>query len=130
MKIEVQEKFIKVTPDEGKLLYNKVKPNSLMKEIYLPKKFTEAQINEKYAEISAGLFDGTEQEPVKKLTDMRFSKLAVKGKLKELGLWDGIKEQLSEDEYEDLLIADDFAFDNELFVRVYESLKIINSKYQ
>ena len=123
MKIEAQEKFIKVTPEEGKLLYNKVKPSSLMKEIYLPKKFTEAQINEKYAEISAGLFDGTEQEPVKKLTDMRFSKLAVKCKLKELGLWDGIKEQLSEDEYEDLLIADDFAFDNELFVKVYESLK-------
>ena len=33
MKIEVQEKFIKVTPEEGKLLYSKVKPNSLMKEI-------------------------------------------------------------------------------------------------
>lgn len=131
MKIEIKEKFIKITPDEGRLLYRKAKPSSLMKEIYLPKKFTEEQIHELYSEISSCLFDKIEQEGQegqepeidKEILNMRFSKLAVKGKLKELGLWDVIKNQLSEDEYEDLLIADDLAFDNEIFVRVYESLK-------
>ena len=128
MKIEIKEKFIKITPDEGRLLYRKAKPSSLMKEIYLPKKFTEEQIHELYSEISSCLFDGMgqegqEQESDKEILNMRFSKLAVKSKLKELGLWDGVKNQLSEDEYEDLLIADDLAFDNEIFVRVYESLK-------
>lgn len=130
MKIEIKEKFIKITPDEGRLLYRKAKPSSLMKEIYLPKKFTEEQIHELYSEISSSLFDKIEQEVQeqepeidKEILNMRFSKLAVKSKLKELGLWDGVKNQLSEDEYEDLLIADDLAFDNEIFVRVYESLK-------
>ena len=131
MKIEIKEKFIKITPDEGRLLYRKAKPSSLMKEIYLPKKFTEEQIHELYSEISSCLFDKIEQEGQegqepeidKEILNMRFSKLAVKSKLKELGLWDVIKNQLSEDEYEDLLIADDLAFDNEIFVRVYESLK-------
>lgn len=130
MKIEIKEKFIKITPDEGRLLYRKAKPSSLMKEIYLPKKFTEEQIHELYSEISSCLFDKIEQEgqeqeqePDKEILNMRFSKLAVKSKLKELCLWDVIKNQLSEDEYEDLLIADDLAFDNEIFVRVYKSLK-------
>ena len=91
MKIEIKEKFIKITPDEGRLLYRKAKPSSLMKEIYLPKKFTEEQIHELYSEISSCLFDkieqeGQEPETDKEILNMRFSKLAVKGKLKGVNL--------------------------------------------
>ena len=57
------------------------------------------------------------------ITSYRFSKLKVKEKLVELNLWSTIKNSLTEDEYEDLLLADDFAFDNELFVKFYNQLK-------
>lgn len=58
-----------------------------------------------------------------KIKSMRFSKLKVKQKLVELNLWQTLKDSMSEDEYEDLMIADDFAFDNELFVKFYNTLK-------
>lgn len=58
-----------------------------------------------------------------KIKSMRFSKLKVKQKLVELNLWQTLKDSMSEDEYEDLMIADDFAFDNELFVKFYNILK-------
>jgi hypothetical protein len=129
MKIEFKEKLIYVTPDEGMFLFDRQHPGNLLTEIYMPKKFTEEQIKAKYSEISKSLFQGESAEPEQTtskpqdIKTLRFSKLAVKAKLKELGLWETITKTLNEDEYEDLLIADDFAFDNELFVRVYESLK-------
>lgn len=58
-----------------------------------------------------------------KIKSMRFSKLKVKQKLVELNLWQTLKDSMSENEYEDLMIADDFAFDNELFVKFYNTLK-------
>ena len=129
MKIEFKEKLIYVTPDEGMFLFDRQRPGGLLTEIYMPKKFTEEQIKAKYSEISKSLFQGETTEPEQTtskpqdIKTLRFSKLSVKAKLKELGLWETITKTLNEDEYEDLLIADDFAFDNELFVRVYESLK-------
>jgi hypothetical protein len=95
----------------------------------MPKTFTEEKILEKYGEVSLTIFEELKEEPKEKIetadiTKKRFSKLAIKYKLKELGIWDIVKASLTDDEYEDLLIADDFAFDNELFVKVYESLKL------
>lgn len=54
---------------------------------------------------------------------MRFSKRKVKAKLVELKLWDLVKTSLSEDEYEDMMLSSDFAFDDELFERVYNMLQ-------
>jgi hypothetical protein len=129
MKIEIKENFIFVTPEEGKVIYEKAKPQHLIYEIYMPKTFTEEKILAKYGEVSLTIFEELKEEPKEKIetadiTKKRFSKLAIKYKLKELGIWDIVKASLTDDEYEDLLIADDFAFDNELFVKVYESLKL------
>ena len=55
---------------------------------------------------------------------MRFSKRKVKTKLVELKLWDFVKNSLSEDEYEDLMLSNDFAFDDDLFERVYNMLQV------
>ena len=53
-----------------------------------------------------------------------FSKLKVKEKLVELNIWSSLKESLTEDEYEDLLLAKDLAFDNPIFVKFYNQLKL------
>ena len=53
----------------------------------------------------------------------RFSKLKVKEKLVELNLWNTIKNSLTDDEYENLLLANDLAFDNEIFIKFYNQLK-------
>lgn len=52
-----------------------------------------------------------------------FSKLKVKEKLVELGIWEILKNSLTETEYEDLLLAKDLAFDNPTFVKFYNQLK-------
>ena len=52
-----------------------------------------------------------------------FSKLKVKEKLVELGIWETLKSSLTETEYEDLLLAKDLAFDNQTFVKFYNQLK-------
>lgn len=54
----------------------------------------------------------------------RFSKYKVKQQLEQLGLWEALKEMITEQMYEDLLIADDFAFDDVSFTAVYETLKV------
>lgn len=53
----------------------------------------------------------------------RYSKRKIKSKLVQLGYWNLIKESLTDDQYQDLLLSDDFAFDDELFVRCYQLLK-------
>lgn len=57
------------------------------------------------------------------ITSYRFSKLKVKEKLVELNLWTTIKNSLTEDEKDDLFLANDFAFDNTTFVKFYNQLK-------
>lgn len=54
---------------------------------------------------------------------MRFNKRKIKNKLVELGYWNLIKQTLTEDEYEDLILSEDFAFDDEIFVKCYQMLK-------
>lgn len=64
--------------------------------------------------------------PVKKqipITSMRFNKRKIKNKLVQLGFWNIIKSTLTEDEYEDLILSEDFAFDDPLFVKCYQMLK-------
>lgn len=56
---------------------------------------------------------------------MRFNKRKIKNKLVELGYWKLIKDSLSEDEYEDLILSEDFAFDDPIFVKCYQMLKTI-----
>ena len=58
------------------------------------------------------------------IRSMSFSKLKVKEKLVELEIWDTLKSSLTDDEYEDLLLAKDLAFDNPTFVKFYDQLKI------
>lgn len=53
----------------------------------------------------------------------RFSKYKVKQELEKLGLWQAVKQMITEQMYEDLLIADDFAFDDSSFISIYEVLK-------
>lgn len=53
----------------------------------------------------------------------RFNKRKIKNKLVQLGYWNLIKESLTEDEYEDLILSQDFAFDDDLFVKCYQMLK-------
>jgi hypothetical protein len=57
------------------------------------------------------------------LKSSRFSKLKVKEALVKLNLWENVKGQLTPDEYEDLMIADDLSFDNAIFVKFYNILK-------
>lgn len=58
------------------------------------------------------------------LTTLRFNKRKVKNLLSTYGVWDTVKELLSEDAYEDLILSEDFAFDDPLFQQCYDSLKI------
>lgn len=53
----------------------------------------------------------------------RFSKYKVKQELEKLGLWQAVKQMITEQMYQDLLIADDFAFDDSSFIAIYEVLK-------
>lgn len=55
--------------------------------------------------------------------DYRYNKRKIKNKLVELGYWSLIKENLTEDEYQNLILSEDFAFDDELFVKCYNMLK-------
>lgn len=59
------------------------------------------------------------------ITTLRFNKRKVKNLLVNVGLWDDVKSSLTEDEYQDLILSEDFAFDDELFVRTYENIKKI-----
>lgn len=59
------------------------------------------------------------------ITTLRFNKRKVKNLLVNVGLWDDVKKSLTEDEYQDLILSEDFAFDDELFVRTYENIKKI-----
>lgn len=59
------------------------------------------------------------------ITTLRFNKRKVKNLLVEYNLWDDVKSSLTEDEYQDLILSEDFAFDDELFVRTYENIKKI-----
>lgn len=63
------------------------------------------------------------QPTVIDIKQQRFSKYKVKQELEKLGLWQAVKQIITEQMYEDLLIADDFAFDDSTFVSVYETLK-------
>lgn len=54
---------------------------------------------------------------------LRFNKRKIKNKLVQLGYWNLIKQTLTEDEYEDLILSEDFAFDDEIFVKCYQMLK-------
>lgn len=53
----------------------------------------------------------------------RYNKRKIKNKLVELGLWETVKEKLTADEYEDLILSEDFSFDDPLFVNCYDMLK-------
>lgn len=67
-----------------------------------------------------------EYTPVKiqiPITKMRFNKRKIKNKLVQLGFWSIIKSTLSENDYEDLILSEDFAFDDPLFVKCYQMLK-------
>ena len=55
--------------------------------------------------------------------DYRYSKRKIKNKLVQLGLWETVKENLTADDYEDLILSEDFAFDDQLFVKCYNMLK-------
>lgn len=57
------------------------------------------------------------------IKQQRFSKYKVKQELQKLGLWIAVKQMITDQMYEDLLLADDFAFDDPSFVGVYEALK-------
>ena len=68
--------------------------------------------------------DNKIENQIKNITSYRFSKLKVKQKLSELRLWNSIKNALTQDQYQDLLLANDFSFDNEIFVKFYNQLKL------
>lgn len=68
--------------------------------------------------------DNKKENQIKNITSYRFSKLKVKQKLSELRLWNSIKNALTQDQYQDLLLANDFSFDNEIFVKFYNQLKL------
>ena len=63
------------------------------------------------------------ESEIESIENKSFSKLKVKEKLVELGIWETLKNSLSESEYEDLLLAKDLAFDNVTFVKFYNQLK-------
>lgn len=52
-----------------------------------------------------------------------YYKRPIKSYLEKLGLWQAIKSQLTENQYEDMLLSDDFSFRDELFNSLYESIK-------
>ena len=57
------------------------------------------------------------------ITNHRFSKLKVKHALQELGLWETVKNSMTEDELEDFIYAQDLSFDNACFVKFYNMMK-------
>lgn len=53
----------------------------------------------------------------------RFNKRKVKNLLMEYGLWNKIRHSLKPSQYEDLLLSEDFAFDDPLFRKSYQLIK-------
>lgn len=88
--------------------------NQLIKDGYRP--FTDE-------EIQSFKNENDENTEIDSIENKSFSKLKVKEKLVELGIWETLKSSLTETEYEDLLLAKDLAFDNQTFVKFYNQLK-------
>lgn len=57
------------------------------------------------------------------LSELVFSKYKVAQKLMELGLWDSVKNGLSEEQKDFLYLAQDFSLNDALFRSIYEQLK-------
>lgn len=53
----------------------------------------------------------------------RYNKRKIKNKLAELGYWQLVKNTLTADQYQDLILSEDFSFDDKLFVKCYQMLK-------
>lgn len=68
-------------------------------------------------------YNQNNEEKTPMIQSMSFSKLKVKEKLMEMEIWETLKASLTENEYEDLLLAKDLAFDNPTFVKFYNQLK-------
>lgn len=102
--------------DDGSVIINyNLNINKLIEDGY--RNFTNEELQAYYDEQK-----NNEAENIS-IEDRSFSKLKVKEKLVELGIWETIKNSLSESEYEDLLLAKDLAFDNPTFVKFYNQLK-------
>jgi len=86
--------------------------NKKMMKKYGYKAFTEQEIQE---------LNPVVEVPIQAL---KFSKLKVKNALSDLGLWVEVKNTMTEEEYEDFMIAQDLSFDNEAFVKFYNLLKL------
>lgn len=57
------------------------------------------------------------------IENYRFSKLKVKHALQDLGLWQSVKNSMTEDELEDFIYAQDLSFENACFTKFYEMMK-------
>ena len=97
-------------PDGSYIINYNLNEEQLIKDGYLQYTDTQVQVI-------------NNEEETLNVQNMTFSKLKVKEKLVEIGIWETLKESLTENEYEDLLLAKDLAFDNPTFIKFYIQLK-------
>lgn len=126
MSYYIKDKKIEKTPikiDREIQIIEKVKQEDGTEKQIKKKIKTTSFTNDQKLILAAGYVEYTPVKIQIPITKMRFNKRKIKNKLVQLGFWSIIKSTLSEDEYEDLILSEDFAFDDPLFVKCYQMLK-------